>query len=342
VKKILIIGPAWVGDMVMAQTLFQCLLQQDPDAEISVLAPVWCRELLTRMPEVKAALPLALAHGELGLSKRWRIARALAQQQFDQVIVLPNSFKSALIARFAGIAQRTGWRGEARGWLLNDCRQLDKQRYPLMVQRFAALAYAPNAVLPACLPQPRLRTDANAMTVTLNSLQLTLDKPVLALCPGAEFGPSKQWPAHYYADVAQHFLQHGMQVWLFGSAKDAAVAQTITTLAPAAINLCGSTTLGQAVDLLGAAAAVVSNDSGLMHVAAALARPLVVVYGSTSPAFTPPLAEQVAIVSEGLACSPCFKRECPLGHRNCLQQLPAAKVITAVERLLAPPLFLEH
>jgi heptosyltransferase II len=342
VKKILIIGPAWVGDMVMAQTLFQCLLQQEPTAEISVLAPTWCRELLVRMPEVKHALSLPLAHGELGLGKRWRIARDLAQQQFNQVIVLPNSFKSALIARFAGIPQRTGWRGEARGWLLNDCRPLDKLRYPLMVQRFAALAYAPNAALPANLPKPRLHTDANAVAAVLSSLQLTLNKPVLALCPGAEFGPSKQWPAHYYAAVAQHFLQQGMQVWLFGSVKDAVVAQAITALAPAAINLCGGTTLGQAVDLLGVATAVVSNDSGLMHVAAALARPLVVVYGSTSPAFTPPLADQVAVLSEGLACSPCFKRECPLEHLNCLQQLGAPKVIAAVEGLLASSLFLEH
>jgi len=336
--KILVIGPAWVGDMVMAQVLFRCLQQQHPDVEIDVLAPGWCRELLTHMPEVRFALPLPLAHGELGLGKRWHIGRELAQDHYDQAIVLPNSFKSALIPRFAGIGVRTGWRGEARTWLLNDCRQLDKQRYPLMVQRFAALAYPEGANLPATLPLPYLHVD-KAKTAALQArLWLSPDTPALVLCPGAEFGAAKQWPAAHYAEVARHFAGQGMQVWLMGSERDAVVAHEIIDLAgsaPALINLCGRTTMGEAVDLMATAAAVVSNDSGLMHVASALARPLVVVYGSTSPAFTPPLAERVKVLSLGLDCSPCFKRECPLQHLNCLRQLAPSKVITAVKELLA-------
>lgn len=335
--KILIIGPAWVGDMVMAQTLFICLKQQQPNCVIDVLAPAWCRELLTRMPEVNQALPLPLAHGELGLGKRWRIARALARD-YTQAIVLPNSFKSALIPRFAGIPLRTGWRGEARGWLLNDCRILDKTALPLMVQRFAALAYAAGARLPERLPSPRLLVQPAAVTQVRERLQLQDERPVLALCPGAEFGPAKQWPVEYYAAVAGHFVQRGMQVWLLGSARDEAVAAAIVAGAgndKAVHNLCGRTTLGDAVDLLSAASAVVSNDSGLMHVAAALARPLVVVYGSTSAAFTPPLAERVRCLSLQLSCSPCFKRECPLTHLNCLRQLGPDKVINAVNELIA-------
>lgn len=335
--KILIVGPAWVGDMVMAQSLFICLKQRHADAVIDVLAPEWCRELLARMPQVNRAWSLPIAHGELALRKRWDIAQQMRQQAYDQAIVLPNSFKSALIPRFAGIPLRSGWRGEARGWLLNDCRVLDKRAYPLMVQRFAALAFAPGAELPHPLPRPQLLVQPAMAAQLRERLQLMSNQAVLVLCPGAEFGPAKQWPVEHYGAVAQHFLQQGMQVWLMGSAKDHATAAAIVAQSGhhAAIhNLCGRTTLGEAVDLLAAASAVVSNDSGLMHVAAALARPLVVVYGSTSAAFTPPLAERVRCLSLQLSCSPCFKRECPLGHLNCLRQLEPARVIDAVNELV--------
>lgn len=335
--KILVIGPSWVGDMVMAQVLFRCLQQEHPAAEIDVLAPGWCSELLRRMPEVRLALPLPIGHGELALGKRWRIARSIKGENYDQVIVLPNSFKSALIARFAGIPQRTGWRGEARGSLLNDCRLLDKRQYPLMVERFAALAYPADTELPAVLPRPQLRLDAAATAAVRARLQLQNTLPVLVLCPGAEFGPSKQWPAEHYTSVAKHFLANGYQVWVLGSQRDNDIATAILNdagLHPQLRNLCGLTTLGDAVDLMAAATAVVSNDSGLMHVAAALARPLVVVYGSTSPTFTPPLADKVSVLSLELECSPCFQRQCPLQHLNCLKQLMPMQVITALAGLL--------
>lgn len=348
-KQLLVVGPAWVGDMVMAQTLFRCVRQQHPEVDIDVLAPSWCRDLLTRMPEVRFALPLPIAHGELGLGKRWRIARELARDHYEQAIVLPNSFKSALIPRFAGIGRRTGWRGEARGLLLNDCRVLDKQEFPLMVQRFAALAY--DAPPPPWLKQtafwsskasadlrPHLQVSAAATADLRERLLLTSDKPVLVLCPGAEFGASKQWPVMHYAELARHFATAGMQVWLMGSERDAPVALDILQHAGGTapiFNLCGRTSLGDAVDLMAAASAVVSNDSGLMHVAAALARPLAVVYGSSSPAFTPPLADRVQVLSLGLDCSPCFRRECPLQHHNCLRQLAPSRVIDAVTSLLS-------
>src|SRR5690606_37982185 len=185
---------------------------------------------------------------------------------------------------------------------------------PLMVQRFAALAYPAGARLPDTLPWPQLQHDAGAAEALDIKLALPTDKPALVLCPGAEFGPAKQWPEAHYAAVAQRYLEQGWQVWLLGSRKEAAVAETIRAAgAPDLIgelrNLCGVTSLKEAVLLLGQARAVVSNDSGLMHVAAALQRPLVVVYGSTSPGFTPPLAERVATLSLALSCSPCFKRE---------------------------------
>jgi heptosyltransferase-2 len=339
--KILIVGPAWVGDMVMAQSLFICIKEQHPDAQIDVLAPAWCRDLLRRMPEVRQALPLAIGHGELALGKRLACGRELRAGAYDQAIVLPNSFKSALIPRFARIPLRTGWRGEARGWLLNDCRQLDKSAYPLMVQRFAALAYPPASALQRQAPRPRLQIDAREAAALLQKLGLNTTRPVLALCPGAEYGPAKQWPEAHYAAVAEHYLAQGWQVWLLGSARDKRVGDTIRQVLPDSAqahcrNLCGSTSLGEVVDLLASASAVVSNDSGLMHIAAALGRPLVVVYGSTSAAFTPPLADRVQTLSLQLPCSPCFKRQCPLGHLDCLKQLAPSRVIGALAELLTP------
>ncbi len=337
--KVLVLGPSWVGDMVMAQSLFISLREQYPDCVIDVLAPDWCRALLERMPEVRAALPLPIGHGEFAPGKRRRIGKDLQAAGYDQAIVLPNSFKSALIPWFARIARRTGWRGEMRGWLLNDCRRLDKNAYPLMVQRFVALAYPAGAELPREVPRPALRADQVAAVVARQRLDLAALRTVAALCPGAEFGPAKQWPARHYAAVAETLVQRGWQVWLLGSGKDAAVAgEILQHMQPASRqhchDLCGRTQLGEAVDLLGEAALVVSNDSGLMHIAAALARPLVVLYGSTSAAFTPPLAARVRQLTLGLACSPCFKRECPLQHLDCLEKLEPSRVLAAIDELL--------
>jgi len=340
--RILIVGPAWVGDMVMAQSLFMCLKKAHPHAVIDVLAPAWSQALLDRMPQVHRAIRLDIEHGELGLGKRLALGRELRAAAYDQAIVLPNSFKSALIPLFAHIPLRTGWRGEARGWVLNDCRKLDKDKLPLMVQRFVALAYdtLPPWLLAGQAPVPRLRVDPPMQRAVLAKFGLNTDKPVLILCPGAEYGPAKQWPEAHYAAVAAHYLQPqcGYQVWVLGSARDREVGDRILSgLRPALLanvrNLCGQTTLGDAVDLLAAAAVVVSNDSGLMHIAAALDRPLVVIYGSTSPAFTPPLSTRARTLSLQLECSPCFQRECPLGHMNCLKQLPPSMAVGAIAEL---------
>ena len=339
--NILIIGPSWVGDMVMAQTLFVCLKRQHPDCQIDVLAPEWSRPLLERMPEVRAALSFPLGHGALELATRRRIGQQL-RGRYDQAILLPNSLKSALVPYFAGIPKRTGWRGELRFGLLNDIRTLDKARYPLMIERFMALAYAPGAELPKPYPEPRLAIDPASRDAALERFGLTLDRPVLALCPGAEFGEAKRWPAGHYAKVADARLRQGWQVWLFGSQKDASGGEEIREWVTPGLdddvyNLAGRTSLAEAIDLLSCASAVISNDSGLMHVAAALDRPLVAVYGSTSPGFTPPLASQVEVVRLGLECSPCFDRTCRFGHYDCLRLLQPSQVQEALGRLVADP-----
>ncbi len=340
--RILIIGPSWVGDMVMAQTLLQCLKQRHPECVIDVLAPEWSRPILERMPEVRQALSFPLGHGVLELATRRKIGKSL-KGQYDQAILLPNSMKSALVPFFAGIPQRTGWRGEMRYGLLNDVRTLDKERYPLMIERFMALAYDADADLPKPYPRPSLSIDAASRAAALAKFGLSLDRPVLALCPGAEFGEAKRWPSEHYAKVAEIKIREGWQVWLFGSRNDHPVGESIRErlipgLREEAVNLSGDTSLAEAIDLMSCADAVVSNDSGLMHVAAALNRPLVAVYGSTSPGFTPPLAEQVEIVRLGLECSPCFDRTCRFGHYNCLRQLEPQAVAAALQRLNGPAL----
>ena len=336
--RILIVGPSWVGDMVMAQSLFKLLKAQNPDNQITVMAPDWTRPLLTRMPEVSATLELAIGHGELALGKRRRIGHELRQQGFDRAIVLPNSFKSALIPWHADIPRRVGWRGELRDFLLTDSRPLNKDRYPLMVQRFAALALPADAGLPTEIPNPQLQVDEPQALATLSEFGLNTDKPVLALCPGAEFGDSKQWPAEYYAELANKLLTEGWQVWIFGSANDQLAAESIladinTDRLVDVHNLAAATRLGQAIDLLSFASTVVSNDSGLMHIAAALERPIVALYGSTSPDFTPPLAEKVKLLATDIDCRPCFKRVCPYGHRRCLTQLLPEQALAAVAAL---------
>lgn len=332
-KKILIIGPAWVGDMMMAQVLFKLLVQQDPSIKLDVLAPPHSGPLVTRMPEVNYFIPSSLKHGELDLRQRWTLAQKLRQNHYDQAIVLPNSWKSALIPWLARIPVRTGWRGEFRYGLLNDLRVLNKKTLPLMIQRFAALTFKKNSALPEELPWPELKIDQNSVAESLKKVGLSYPvQPVLALCPGAEFGEAKRWPPQYYAQVAMKKLEEGYAVWLFGSPKEQADAAQIMALTDQrCVDLTGKTQLTQAIDLLSLASCVVSNDSGLMHIAAALNKPLVAIYGSSSPAFTPPLGTEVQVVRLNLPCHPCFQRVCPLGHLKCLNDLKPEQILMALE-----------
>lgn len=327
-NRVLIIGPAWVGDMVMAQCLFNLLKQQHPDIVIDVLAPLWSVPLLTRMPEVAESIVMPIGHGKLALAERYRIGKNLRHKQYQQAIVLPNSFKSALIPWWAHIPIRTGWRGEMRYGVLNDVRILDTKRYPLMIEQFMALGLPPNASLPTEYPLPTLVISPTTREQALNKYQLNTDRPILAICPGAEFGPAKRWPEEHYATVANEKLKLGWQVWIFGSPNDQSVAEKIMTLTQQqCVNLTGKTKLEEAIDLLSLANAVVSNDSGLMHIAAALQKPLIAVYGPTTPAFTPPLDEKAKVLTLSLPCQPCFQRICPLKHHHCMTELHPQKII---------------
>ncbi|MGZ5053100.1 MAG: lipopolysaccharide heptosyltransferase II [Methylobacter sp.] len=332
-KKILVVGPSWVGDMVMAQSLFIALKNIHPDCQIDVLAPSWTLSLLQRMPEVREAIIMPVQRGRFALIERIELGKSLRLKGYDQAILLPNSWKSAIPTFFANIPLRTGYIGECRWGLLNDARKLDKKQLTMTVQRFVALGLQPDAAMPPQCPQPALAISQERQQAVIDKFQLSpkAGAGVLALCPGAEYGPAKRWPPEHYAEVARRKIADGWQVWLFGSAKDKNdAAQINQAVSGACTDFTGRTSLAEAVDLMSLADAVVSNDSGLMHVAAALDKKVIAVYGSSDPGFTPPLNDKARIIMLKLDCSPCFKRECPLGHNQCLTGIAPEQVLEAI------------
>lgn len=343
--KMLVIGPSWVGDMMMSQSLYRTIKAIEPAAEIDVMAPAWCRPLLDRMPEVSCALPMPLGHGALELGERRRLGVALRDNHYQRAFVLPNSFKSALVPFFARIPQRIGWRGEMRYGLLNDLRVLDKQAFPLMVQRYAALAYDAQQIRSAAdLPQPllwpQLQVTAAEVAAVGESFSLSAARPLIGFCPGAEFGPAKRWPHFHYAALAEKLIAEGYQVVLFGSAKDHPAGEDIrssltTSAQTLCLNLAGKTSLDQAVVMIAACKAVVSNDSGLMHVAAALNKPLVALYGPSSPDFTPPLSHQAKVIRLITGYHKVRKGDAEQGYHQSLIDIEPEQVYQELSQLLA-------
>jgi heptosyltransferase-2 len=327
-RAILIVGPSWVGDMVMAQSLFKLLKVRSPETPLDVLAPAWSLPIIARMPEVRKGIVLPAGHGEFALRKRWDLARSLKSEGYRQAIVLPRSLKAALIPWFAAIPTRTGFRGEMRFHLINDMRVFDRHELDQTVKRFLALGLRPGEVLPRP-PGPQLVVSREHQRAVIDRLGLTSDRPVVAMMPGAEYGPAKCWPLEYFAQLAEMLSHDGYAVWVLGSGKDAPSGEAIAERGHA-VNLCGRTELQDVIDLLGCCEQAVSNDSGLMHVAAAVGIRVVALYGSTSPRFTPPLTPNAAIHYLGVECSPCFQRTCPLGHFRCMREIPPAAVLDSI------------
>jgi heptosyltransferase-2 len=274
---------------------------------------------------------MPLLHGQFGFFDRIKLGKKLRSNHYDQAILLPNSWKSALIPFVATIPVRTGYMRECRWGLLNDVRWLDKNLLTMTVQRFVALGLPKTALLPPECPIPRIVINEEQQNQVIEKFKLTCSEKILALCSGAEYGEAKRWPASYYAEVAKQKIAQGWQVWLFGSDKDKATAEQINQeVSGACVDFTGRTSLAEAVDLMSLVDVVVSNDSGLMHVAAALDKKIIALYGSSDPGFTPPLNNKAHVISLKLECSPCFKRECPLGHTRCLTDIKPEQVLDAI------------
>ncbi|MCO7227311.1 lipopolysaccharide heptosyltransferase II [Pleionea sp. CnH1-48] len=323
-NAILIVGPSWIGDMVMAQSLFKMIKQQQPDVEIDVLAPKWTLGTIARMPEVRDGIELDVKHGEIGLGKRYRVGKALREKKYKQVYVLPKTVKSALAPLFAKIPLRTGILGESRYGLINDIKPFDKKILNQTVKKYASLCQSIDEEIQT--PYPELVADkANAQRL-LTELNIKVDRLTVGFMPGAEYGPAKQWPLEHFATLANLIKDAGGQTFIFGSPKDKADGDKIAEACDAVVNLCGKTTIEDAIDLIAMTNIVVTNDSGLMHVSAALGLPLVCIYGSSSPLYTPPLSDKAKVEWLKLECAPCHQRQCPLGHLDCLYKITPAKV----------------
>ena len=334
-ERILVVAPAWIGDMVMTEPLTRLVRRLYPNAVIDLMAPPWTAPLGSFMPEVRKVLPAPFAHGQLALMARWRMSRAVRRQGYDLAILLPNSVKSALVPFLAGIPKRVGYAREGRALLLTEARWLDRRNLPRQIDRFLALALPETSLPPFDLPAPSFVLPEGAIDRALE--RLGLERPsgkFMLLVPGAEFGPAKRWPIEHFAALARERHDAGWTVGLLGSAKDREIAAGVQAASgDICRDLTGRTELGDAVALIALADAVVSNDSGLMHVAAALERPQVALYGPSDPVFTPPLNPRAAVLRLGLDCSPCHQRACPLGHHRCLVDLTPERVIDALAAL---------
>jgi len=333
--KILIVGPSWVGDSVISQSLFKVIKSNYTDSKIDVLAPRWTIDIFERMEEVSETILLPFDHGDFKFSHRAKLGKSLKDRSYDQSIVLPNSIKSALVPFYSDIPLRTGWRGEFRYILLNDLRKLNEESYPRMVDRFIALGLEESDKLPSDTPYPRLEIDEENLNKLSSIHEIDLNKPSLVFCPGAEFGPAKRWPSHYYAEVAKEFLLKGWQILLLGSSNDIPVGEQIEqSLASSnsVLNLIGKTNLVDAVDILSVPEVVVSNDSGLMHITAALKTKLLALYGPSSPNFTPPLSDKSVVIRKEEGYSKVRKGLGPEGYHQSLLDIKSSEVI---ERLHA-------
>jgi len=335
--KFLIVGPSWVGDAVMAQTLYKILKKDDQDYRIEVLSPDWSLPLLERMKEVSRSISSPFKHGELKLKARFDLGKELRQENYDRSIIMTNSLKSSLIPFFAKVPIRTSWVGEMRFGLINDLRPKEKGSYPLMIEQFAKLGNKSSEVNKP-LPFPSLRIDSKNLEVKLKDFNIDSHKPSLAICPGAEFGPAKKWPANYYAEVCNEYLYKKWNVLVFGSINDEITGSHIEAkinkeYSEGFYNLIGKTSLLDAIDLISHCKKAVTNDSGLMHIAAAVDTPLVAVYGPSTPKFTPPLILNHIVLSKFDGLEKTRQGSEEGGYHESLIAIKPSEVLEGLERL---------
>ena len=336
--KILVVGPSWVGDSVMAQTLYKRIKKELPSSQIDVISPHWSLALLERMPEVCKKIVSPFSHGETKLLERYRLGQGLKKENYDRAIVLTNSLKSSLIPYFARIGVRTGWLGEFRYGLINDIRSSKKLKKSLMVEKFAALSLCEENYSIENLTFPELEINFANQRNFLEEFSIDYSKNTMAICPGAEFGPSKRWPAEYYAEIAIFYVNKGWNVLCIGSKNDEDIGIEIGSLNnlgcnESFINLIGKTSLQDAIDILAFTEKVVTNDSGLMHIAAAVKTPLVALYGPSSPEYTPPLISKKKILRKTQGYEKVRYGSNEKGYHQSLLDIKPEEVLNALEEL---------
>ena len=336
--KILVVGPSWVGDSVMAQTLYKRIKKELPSSQIDVMSPHWSLALLERMPEVCKKIVSPFSHGETKLFERYKLGQGLKKENYDRAIVLTNSLKSSLIPYFARIGVRTGWLGEFRYGLINDIRSSKKLKKSLMIEKFAALSLYEENYSIENLTFPELEIDFANQRKFLEEFSIDYSKNTMAICPGAEFGPSKRWPAEYYAEIAKFYVNKGWNVLCIGSKNDEDIGIEIGSLNnlgcnESFINLIGKTSLQDAIDILAFTEKVVTNDSGLMHIAAAVKTPLVALYGPSSPEYTPPLISKKKILRKTQGYEKVRYGSNEKGYHQSLLDIKPEEVLDALEAL---------
>jgi heptosyltransferase-2 len=348
---ILIIAPNWIGDAVMTQPLLSDIKALYPDSTIDVLASTWVAPVYRACSEVNEVIEAMFEHKQLQWSLRKRLAKQIEAKKYQACFVLPNSFKSALIPWLANIPLRIGYRGEMRFGLINisldNSSKIDR---PPMVEHYLALSTLLNddQAESQQLHHKALSPHLNVLTSAKQSIEAKLQSAHIELsgsnsgikimCPGAEYGPSKRWPTEHFATMAQELIQTNpnQHIILVGSQGDRQLGEQICSQAghhTHVHNWCGSTSLDEAIALIELSQAVISNDSGLMHIAAALKVPQVAIFGSSDPAHTPPLSDKAKVIWLDLPCSPCHKRECPLGHLKCLKDILPQQVLATLDTL---------
>jgi heptosyltransferase-2 len=334
--KILIIAPNWIGDAVMTEPLISQLKKNNPNSQIDVLATPWVASIMKAIPAVDQIITADFQHGALQWNERKALAKQLANGAYTHAYVLPNSFKSALIPWLAKIPRRIGYQGEMRWGLINQAlKNPSRSHRPPMSSHYFALSGQTSSEV----PQPHLSLPEAMIDQSQQTLQnIQAHQELYVLCPGAEYGPAKQWPIEHFGNLAKQLIQtkQNSLVLILGSKKEFSIGSDIANISnhpDRVINWCGQTSLEDAMAAISNATAVISNDSGLMHIAAAFRRPQVAIFGSSDPRHTPPLSKLASIHWLHLECSPCFKRTCPLGHLKCLVDIEVKDVLNSVNQL---------
>ena len=333
-SPILIVPYIWIGDFVRCHSVVQLLRERFPDRPVDILATTLCAPLTDYMPGLRRAIVADLPRSRLALPEQAKLASRLRREGYGTVLIMPRTWKAALAPFLAGVPERIGFFGEARVFLLNDLR-FGERRLPRMVERCATLAFPAHAKLPPALPAPRLDVPAAEAAGWRAKRGLAGNtRPVVALAPGA-VGPSKRWPGSAYAALARRLIADGFSVWVVGGAQEKRLAAEIVGDTTAR-DLTGAD-LREAILALACASVAISNDSGLLHVAAALGTPSMGIFGPTSPWHWGPLNPLAATIEmkSALACRPCHRPVCRLGHHRCMQEITPDQVLAATRRVIA-------